>query len=132
MSSGVIDSASEQPARRVGDQHRLRRVEQLRRLGHEMDAGHDDDARLARRRLARQRQAVADDVGDAVEDLRRLVVVREDDRVALALEPQDRLDVGLEGRPFDRRDDAAHPVIEGAAAGGRSRAVMAYTHGEHI
>jgi hypothetical protein len=37
--------------------------------------------------LARELQRVADDVGDAVEDLRRLVVVREDDGVALLLQP---------------------------------------------
>jgi hypothetical protein len=37
-------------------------------------------------RLAGERQTVADRVSDAVEDLRRLVVVRQDDRIALALE----------------------------------------------
>ena len=55
-------------------------------------------------RLARQRQAVADDVGDAVEDLRRLVVVRQDDGVALALQLEDGGDVVGERRPFDRRE----------------------------
>ena len=60
-----------------------------------------------RGRLARERQAVADHVSHAMEDLRRLVVVREDHRVALALQLEDRLDVRLEDRPFDRRDDAA-------------------------
>ena len=47
--------------------------------------------------LAGQGQAVADDVGDAVEDLRRQVVVRQDDGVALALQRQDGVDVGGEG-----------------------------------
>ncbi len=45
-------------------------------------------------------QAVADDVGDAVEDLRRLVVVREDDGVALALQREDGVDILGEGRPI--------------------------------
>ena len=64
-----------------------------------------------------------------------LVVVREDDRVALALEPQDRVDVVREGRPFDRRDDAAHAFVEGASV--RSRTVSWTSHdliltAEHI
>jgi hypothetical protein len=79
-----------------------------------MDARHYDDALIALGRLARERQAVANRVGDAMEDLRRLVVMREDDRVALLLEGEDRLDVGLEDGPFDRRDDAAHALIEAA------------------
>ena len=37
-------------------------------------------------RLARERQAVADDVRDAMEDFRRHVVVREDHRVASLLQ----------------------------------------------
>ena len=83
-----------------------------------MHARHDDNARVALGRLAGERQAVADHVGNAMEDLRRLVVVREDDRIALALELEDRLDVGLEGRPFERRNDAAHAFIEAAGRGG--------------
>lgn len=59
--------------------------EQLRRLGHEVHAGKHDDIRFGRHRLAGKRQAVADDVCDAVEDLRRLVVVRQDDGVSLLL-----------------------------------------------
>ena len=54
----------------------------------------------------------ADEIGDAVVDFRRLVVVRQDDRVALLLERVDRLDVGREERPFDRGDDGPHPVVE--------------------
>ena len=114
----MIDSASEQPASASGNQHDLVGIEELRRLGHEMHARHDDDARVALGRLARERQAVADHVGNAMEDLWRLVVVREDDRVALALEPEDRLDVRLEGRPFERRNDAAHALIEGPVRDG--------------
>ena len=98
----------------VGDQHRLRRIEQLGGLGHEMHARHHDHPRVPLGCLARQHQAVAHDIGDAMEDFRRLVVVGQDDRVALALEAQDRLNVVLEGGPLDRRDDAAHALIEAA------------------
>ena len=91
----------------------LSRVEQLGRLGHEMHAGEHDDVRLDRHRLAGKRQAVADDVGDAVEDLRRLVIVRQDDGVSLPLEVKDGLDIVGEGRPFDGRNDAPHAVVEG-------------------
>ena len=70
----------------VRDQHGLLRIEQLRRLGHEMDAGEHDDIGLDLGRLAGERQAVADDVGDAVEDLRRLVIMRQDHRVARLLQ----------------------------------------------
>ena len=64
----------------------------------------DDDIGVALGRLARERQAVADHVGHTMEDLRRLVVVREDHRVALALELDDRLDVRREDRPLERRE----------------------------
>ena len=63
-------------------------------------------------RLARELERVADEIGDAVVDFRRLVVVRQDDGVALLLERVDRLDVGREERPFDRRDDGLDPLIE--------------------
>ena len=58
-----------------------------------MDAGQHDHVGIGARRLARQCQAVADDIGDRVEDVRGLIVVRQDDRVALALEPEDRGDI---------------------------------------
>ena len=68
----------------IGHEHGLLGIEQLRGLGHEVDAGQDDHPGIGAHRLARERQAVAGDVGDAVENLRRLVIVREDDGVALA------------------------------------------------
>ena len=89
------------------------RIEQLGRLGHEMHAGQHDDIRFDRHRLAGKREAVADDVGDAVEDLRRLVVVRQDDGIALALEREDGIDVVRECRPLDGRDDPLHTVVKG-------------------
>ena len=59
-----------------------------------------DGVRLLRH--AGEGERVADDVGDAVEDLGRLVIVRQDDGVTLPLQPQDRVDVLGEGRPFHR------------------------------
>ena len=49
----------------------------------------------------RQLQAVADDVGDAVVDLRGLVIVGEDDGVLVLLQPVDLEDQRGEERPFD-------------------------------
>jgi hypothetical protein len=69
-----------------------------------MDARQHNDIGLGTRGLARERQAVADDVGDRVENVRRLIVVRQDDRVALLFEFQDRSDVIGEDRPFEWRD----------------------------
>jgi hypothetical protein len=108
----VIDSASEQPTPRVWYQHRLSRIEQLRRFRHEMHSAEDDHLSIDSHRLPCQREAVAHDVGPAVEDLRRLIIVRQDHRVALALQLQDRVDVLGEERPFEGRDDMAQALIE--------------------
>ncbi len=58
----------------------------------------------------------APEVGDGVEYLRRLIVVRKDDRVALALEPQDRIDVRKVRGPLDARDDSADALIKRGVA----------------
>src|SRR5260370_27358724 len=47
-----------------------------------------------------------------MEDLRRLIVVRQDDRVAGFLQFVDRLDIGRHERPLDRRDHVLDPLIE--------------------
>ena len=86
-----------------------------------MHAGKHDDIGIALPRHAGEREAVADKVGDAVEDLRRLVVVGEDDGVALAFQPQDRIDVLRVGGPLERRNEAADAVIETGRAGDRPR-----------
>ncbi len=65
-----------------------------------MDTRQHDDISLGTRGLARERQAVADDVGDRVENVRGLIVVRQDDSVALLFEFQDRSDVIGEDRPW--------------------------------
>ena len=77
-----------------------------------MHAALDDDLGIDLGRLARELERVPDEIGDAIVDFRRLVVVRQDDRVALSLERVDRFDVGRKERPFDRGDDGPHPVVE--------------------
>ena len=71
------------PGPLVGDQDRLVVGEDLRRLGHEVDAAEDDRRRLDVGRDPRQPERVADVVGDLL-DLRQLVVVGQDHGVALA------------------------------------------------
>ena len=96
-----------------------------------MHAGQHDDIGIDCHRLAGERQAVADDVGDAVEDLRRLVVVRQDDGIALPLQIEDGVDIIGEGRPFDGRDDPPHAVIERGRARGGDRHGPNYSPNEY-
>ena len=72
------------------------RRQDLRGLGHEADAAKSDDVGVGRRGLARQIEAVADEVGEVL-DFRLLVIMGEDDGVALALQP---LDLGEEVEPL--------------------------------
>ena len=62
--------------------------------------------------LAGELQRVADEIGHAMEDLRRHVVVRQDDRVPLALQREDRRDVLGQDRPFEARHVALDPGVE--------------------
>ncbi len=78
-----------------------------------MHAGQDDDLGVDRHRLPCQRQTVADDVSNAVEDLWRHVVMREDDSVPFALQPENSIDILSEDRPFHRRDQRFDAVVEG-------------------
>ena len=77
-----------------------------------MDAGENDDIGLDMHRFARQSEAVADDIGHAVEDLRRLVIVRENDGVAAPLQREDRVDIVGKGGPFDRGNRMPHFRVE--------------------
>ena len=72
----------------VGQDHGLFGTEDLRRLGHEAHAAKGDHLGVGRRRLARQIEAVADEIREVL-DLRLLVIMGEDHRVALALQPLD-------------------------------------------
>jgi hypothetical protein len=64
-----------------------------------------------------------------VEDLRRLVVVSQDDGVVLSLQGEDGVDIPGKGGPFGRRDDALDPFIEliGAGEGGFVKAGDLYS-----
>ena len=66
----------------VGDQDRLLGREDRGGLGHEVDAAEGDHVGVGRGGLAREAERVADEVGDVL-DLGHLVVVGEDDGVAL-------------------------------------------------
>jgi hypothetical protein len=77
-----------------------------------MDAALDDDLGVDLGRLLGELQRVADDVGDAVIDFRRLVVVRQDDGVALLFQPVDGGDIGCVDRPLDARDMVLDLLVE--------------------
>ena len=96
----------------IRDQHGLVGIEDLRGLGHEMHAALHDDVGVDLAGLARKLQRVADEIGDAIVDFRRLVIVREDDGVALFLQRVDRLHIGRKDRPFDRRHDGLDALVK--------------------
>ena len=85
-SSPVMEAASEQPARLSGISTvlsglRIFEVSAMKCTPHwTMMSAFDLGG------LARELQRVADEVGDAIVDFRRLVVMRQDDGVALVLE----------------------------------------------
>ena len=72
----------------VGQDDDLFRRQDLRRLGHETHAAKGDDLGVGGGRLARQVEAVADEIGEVL-DFRLLVIMGEDDRVALLLQARD-------------------------------------------
>ena len=89
---------------RVRDQHALVRAQDRRGLGHEVHAAEGDDRAVGLGGLLGEAERVADVVGHVL-DLGPLVVVGQDDGVALAGE---RADLGLQlARP--RRGSAARP-----------------------
>ena len=116
---GAGDGGGERAAGfEIGDQHRLVGRQDLRRLGHEVDAGLDDDLRVGLGRFARELERVADEIGDAVEDFGRLIIVREDDGAALFLQAVDLGDHRREVRPFDFGNDVRHFRVEFARGRG--------------
>ena len=72
----------------VGQDDDLFGAQDLRGLGHEADAAEGDDVGVGRRGLARQIEAVADEIGEVL-DRGLLVIMGEDDRVALLLQARD-------------------------------------------
>ena len=83
--AAVLEAAS---GVHVGQDDGLLRREDFRRLRHEANAAEGDHLGVGLRRLARQIEAVADEVREVL-DLRLLVIMREDHRVALAFQPLD-------------------------------------------
>ncbi len=77
-----------------------------------MDAGEHDHVGVGRNRLAGEREAVADNVRDGVEDFRRLIIVRQDHRIARPLQREDRFNVACDERPLGREQAPAHARIE--------------------
>ena len=72
----------------VGQHDDLVGRQDLGGLGHEADAAKGDHVGVGRLRLAAEIEAVADEVGNVL-DLGRLVIMGEDDRVALLAQPVD-------------------------------------------
>ncbi len=66
----------------------LVRGQNFRRFRHEADAAERDDIRVRLRRLARQLQRIPDEIGQVL-NLGRLVVMSQDDGVALLAQPVD-------------------------------------------
>ena len=97
---------------RVRDEHGLFRVQQFRGLGHEMHAGQDDHIRIGGHRFPRKSETVADEIGDAMKNLRRLIIMRKHHRVAGPLQRHDGVDVLRMDRPLNRRDRMAHLRVE--------------------
>ncbi len=89
-----------------------------------------------------KRQAVADDVGDRVEDVRGLIIVRQDDRVALALQLAGSRRCPRPGSAIRRAARAAPPAGRARAAARRRSGhrgsglkhghLLHYTHFEHF
>ena len=109
----ACDRSGERAARaHVRDQHRFLRRQNLRGLGHKVDAGLYDDGGIRLRRFARELQRVASEIADAVEDLGGHVIVREDDGVLRHLHLVDRRDKGRVSRPLDGGHDVLDLLIE--------------------
>jgi hypothetical protein len=77
-----------------------------------MDAGKHGHVGVGRDRLAGEREAVADNVRDGVENLGRLIVVRQDHRIARPFQREDRFDVARDQRLLGREQMPAYALIE--------------------
>ncbi len=97
-----------------------------------MHAGQHDDIGIGIDGLTRECERVARDVGDAVKDLWRHVVVRQDDGIALFLELIDRGDIGRMNRPFDIRNDGLDVFVKLRGGGERGLGINVGTHGSPI
>ena len=77
-----------------------------------MHAALDNHIALGFGRFDRQLQAVANDIGNAVKNFRRLVIMRQNDGIFLFFQLVNGLDIGRKKRPFDRRNDAFDTFIK--------------------
>ena len=73
----------------IGHHHLARGIQDLRRLGHEVDAAEGDHVGFHLLGGLRELERVADEIGEVL-DLGFLVVVGQDHGVALALDARDR------------------------------------------
>ena len=92
--AAVLEAAS---GVHVGQDDDLFGAENLRRVGHEFDAAEGDHVGVGFRRLARQLEAVADEIGEVL-NVGGLVVMRQDNRVLLLAEAIDLGEQILSGR----------------------------------
>ena len=112
MSAAVIEAASEQPASRSGISTVLSGFSNLAVSAMKWTPASTitwASVRAASRASARLSPTMSATVWKMSGDL---VVMREHDRVALALEPQDRGDIVGQDRPFEGRDVPLHAPVE--------------------
>ena len=83
--AGVLEAA---PGIHVGQHDDLLRRQDLGGVGHEFDPAKGNHLGIGRRRLLGQLQRIADIIGQIL-NLGPLIIMREDDRVALLLDPRD-------------------------------------------
>ena len=105
-------------------QHRLFGVEQLRRLRHEVHACEHDDVGIRFRGTPRQGERIPGYVGDTMKYLRRHVVVREHDCIALFFQGVDCSHVRRMHGPFDVGNDVLDVLVIVGGRGGDLRRVI--------
>jgi hypothetical protein len=89
----------------IRNENRFLRREYLCGLGHEVNTRLHDSVGLGFRSLARQLKRVAHEIGDAMKDFRRHVVMREDHRVLAAFDLVDSAHIGSMNAPLELRND---------------------------
>ena len=77
-----------------------------------MHAALHDDVGFLLRGQARQLQGIADNIRHAMENFWRLIIMRQDHRIALLFDFVDRLHIRRKEGPFDRGDHILHTLIK--------------------
>ena len=110
---GARDRGGERTARAgIRNKDGLFRREDLRGLGHEVHSGLHDDIGIHIGSFTGQLEAVTTEIADKLEDVRRHVIVRQDDGVLLFLEPIDCRHEGRNGWPFHRSDEILYQRVQ--------------------